>query len=90
MNLRFNHSQIGLHREHTLYTTHSSSVYLGFSPVDSATVFKVSLTLIDQEGVVSGHLICRTSPGGLMNIHEAIVGGLGAFMNAAFHSTPVE
>ena len=48
-------------------------MYVGFSRVDSATVFKVSLTSIDQEGVVSGHLIGRTSPGGLMNIYEAKV-----------------
>ena len=61
---------------------------LGLSPVCSATVFKVSLTLIDQEGVVSGHLIGRTSPGGLMNIHEDTGGGAGAFVNATFHSTP--
>ena len=32
----------------------------------------MTLTLIDQEGVVSGHLIGRTSPGGLMNIHGAV------------------
>ena len=65
-------------------------MYVGFSSVDSATVFKVSLTLIDQEGVVSGHLIGPTSPGGLMNIHGTTGGGVGAFVNAAFHSTPAE
>ena len=60
---------------------------MGFSPVDLATVFKVSLTLIDQEVVVSGHLIGQTSPGWLMNIHEAIGAAVRAFVNAAFHST---
>ena len=58
--------------------------YLRLSLVDSATVFKVSLTLIDQEGVVSGHLIGRTSPGGFMNIHEVTGGRMGAFGNATF------
>ena len=53
----------------TLKVSHLS-VYVGFSPVDSATVFKVSLTLIVHEPVVSGHLIGRTSPGGLMNMNH--------------------
>ena len=55
-----------------------------------ATMFRVTLTLIDQEGVVSGHLIGRISPGGLMNIHEVTSRGLRAFVNAAFHSTSGE
>ena len=65
-------------------------VYLGFSLVVFATVVKVNLTLIDQEGVVSGHLIGQTTPSWFMNIHEGTGGGVGAFVNAAFHSTCAE
>ena len=57
---------------------------IGLSPVDLAAMFKVSLIFIEQEGVVSGHLIGQTSPGGLMNIHEVTSGGVEAFVNAAF------
>ena len=42
----------------------------------------------DHEVVVSGHLIGRTSPSGLKNIHAVPYGGVGAFVNALFHSTP--
>ena len=48
------------------------------------------LTLVkDHEVAVSGHLIGQTSPSGLMNIHAVPAGGVGAFINALFHSTPV-
>ena len=63
-------------------------VNVGFTPVGSPIMFRLSLALIDQEGVVSELLIGQTSLGGLTNIHEVTGGGVGEFVNAALHSTP--